>query len=143
MVAGILMLAVVIFGVCVLFGLGNREDFYKFLIWLIVAPILLSIGFNHAVWFWSDLPLVARIGFLLASPFVVSALLPAFFPGARWIVIIQGVLFESLVSIFLFPFRFLWRAGGIFLDRERRAPGLDQYRPVVGGRPPLEDRSAR
>ena len=52
MIGGILLLGIAVFGLMVLFGKGKPENYYKFLIWLIFAPVLLAIGYNHALWFW-------------------------------------------------------------------------------------------
>lgn len=139
MIGGILLLGIAIFGLLVLFGKGKPENYYKFLIWLIFAPVLLAIGYNHALWFWFGLPLSMQILSILLIPFFVSAILKLMFPKAKWLQDLQKVLFQTLIYVMTFPFRFLWRAGQFFFQRERRTQRLNPYRPVVGGRPPLQN----
>lgn len=139
MIGGILLLAIAVFGLMVLFGKGKPENYYKFLIWLIFAPLLLAIGYNHALWFWLGLPLWMQILSLLLVPFFVSAFLRLMFPKAKWLQALQTVIFQTLIYAVTFPFRFLWRAGQFFFQRERPAQRLNPYRPVVGGRPPLQN----
>lgn len=133
-------MGIVVFGLMVLFGKGKLEDYFKFLIWLVFAPVLLAIGYNHALWFWMGLPLwIQVLGFLL-GPFFVSAMLRLMFPKAKWLQVLQTAVFHGLIYTAAFPFRFLWRTGQFFFERERRPPQrLNPYRPVVGGRPPLQN----
>ena len=137
MIGGILLLAIAVFGLMVLFGKGKIENYYRFLIWLIFAPILLAIGYNHAVWFWLGLPLWMQILSILLTPFIVSAILRIMFPKARWFQTLQTTIFQTFVYIITFPFRLLWRSGQFFFQQERRQQRLDPHRPVVGTRPPL------
>ncbi len=137
MIAAILLLAIVIFGLLVMFGQADPSRYYKLLIFLIVGPILLAIGFNHVVWFWLGLPLWAQMISVLLVPFLASSLLRLFFPKVRWLEDMQGVIFQTLVYAVTFPFRLLWRAGQIVFQRERHPTRLNPYRPVVGGRPPV------
>ncbi len=140
MLGGILLLALVIFGICILFGIGKTENFYKFVIWLIAGPILLAIGFKGVIWFWFELPFWAQLLAILVAPFLVSALIRRLFPNAKWLAVVQDVLIGTLVSIVLFPFRFIWRAGRLLGERERTAARLETNRPVVGSRPPFDER---
>ncbi len=139
MIGGILLLGIAVFGLMVLFGKGKPENYYKFLIWLIFAPVLLAIGYNHALWFWLGLPLWIQILSILLIPFFVGAVLSLLFPKARWLQALQTVVFQTLIYAVTFPFRFLWRTGQFFFQRERRTQRLNPYRPVVGGRPPLRN----
>jgi hypothetical protein len=137
MISGILLLAIVIFGLQVLFGARKPENYYKFLIFLIVAPILLAIGANHAIWLWSGLPLWMQVASILLLPFLISALLRVLLPNARWASTLQDILFNTGIYLVTFPIRFLWRAARFVLNRERQ-PNVrfNPYRPVVGTRPP-------
>ena len=139
MIDWVLLTAILVFGISVLFGSGKVENYYKFLILLIIAPILLNIGYNHALWFWLGLPLWMRILSVLLMPLFASAILKLMFPKAKWIQLLQVAIFQTLIYTATFPLRFVWRAGRFFLRRERRAQRLNSYRPVVGGRPPLEN----
>lgn len=139
MIGGILLLAIVIFGISIMFGKGKVENFYKFLVWLIVAPFLLAIGYNHLVWFWLNLPLWIQILSVLLIPFFVSAILKLMFPKAKWLNNLQAAVFQALIYIVTFPIRFLWRAGQFLFERERRTQRLNPYHPVVGTRPPLQN----
>lgn len=139
MVSGILILAIAVFGISVLFGKGKVENYYKFLIWLIFAPILLAIGYNHFIWFWLTLPLWMQIISVLLVPIFVPAILRLMFPKAKWLQVLQTAIFKTLIYTAAFPFRFLLRAGRFFFERERRTQRLNPYRPVVGGRPPLQN----
>lgn len=138
MIGGILLLAIVVFGLQVLFG-KKPENYYKFLIWLIFAPLLLAIGYNHALWFWLGLPLWMQILSLLLVPFFISAVLRFLFPKAKWLQSLQTAIFQTLIYAATFPFRFLWRAGRFFFEREHRSQRLNPYRPVVGGSPPFQN----
>lgn len=140
MIGGILLLGIAIFGLMVLFGQGKPENYYKFLIWLIFAPLLLAIGYRHALWFWFGLPLWIQVLSFLLVPFLIGAIFRLLFPKAKWLQAIQAVAFQTLIYAVTFPVRFLWRAGGFFFRRERRqVQRLNPYRPVVGGRPPLQN----
>ena len=96
MVGGILFLAIVIFGLLVLFGHGKIENYLRFLILLIFAPLLLAIGYNHALWFWYGLPLWLQILSILLVPFLISAILKFAFPKAKWLQDLQTVVFSNL-----------------------------------------------
>ena len=139
MIGGILLLGIAVFGLMVLFGKAKADNYYQLLIWLILAPILLSIGYNHALWFWLGLPLWMQILSFLLIPFAVSPVLRILFPNAKWIQNFQTVIFQSFVYGITFPFRFLWRAGQFFFQHERPRQRLNPNRPVVGTRPPLEN----
>ena len=138
MINGILLLVIAVFGIQVLFG-KKPEDYYKFLIWLIFAPVLLAIGYNHAVWFWLGLPLWIQILSLLLVQFLVATILKLMFPKAKWLQSLQTAIFQTLIYVVTFPLRFLWRAGQFFFQRERRTQRLNPHHPVVGGRPPLQN----
>lgn len=138
MIGGILLLGIAIFGLMVLFGQADAKQYYRFLIFLIIAPVLLAIGFNHVVWFWAGLPLWAQILGLLALPFLLSAVLRQLFPKSKWIGEMQALLFQMLIYIITFPVRLLWRAGRLIFLRERNNVRLNPYRPVVGGQPPID-----
>lgn len=139
MIGGILLLIIAVFGISIMFGKGKVGNYYKFLIWLIFAPLLLAIGYNHALWFWLGLPLWMQVLSLLLVPFFVSAVLRLMFPKAKWLQALQTAIFQTLIYVVTFPFRFLWRAGQFFFERERPPQRLNPYRPVVGGRPPLQN----
>lgn len=139
MIGGFLLLGIAIFGLMVLFGQGKPENYCKFLIWLIFAPVLLAIGYNHALWFWFGLPWWMQVLSLLLIPFLIGAVLKLVFPKAVWLQALPATVFQTLVYAVTFPFRFVWRAGQFFLQREHRPQRLNPYRPVVGGRPPLQN----
>lgn len=139
MIGGVLLLGIAVFGLMVLFGSGKPENYYKFLIWLIIAPLLLAIGYNHALWFFLQLPPLIQVLSFLLVPFFISALLRLLFPKAKWLQGLQTVVFQTLIYVAVFPFRFVWRAGQFFSQRERRTQRLNPHRPVVGGRPPLRN----
>lgn len=75
MLGALLLLAIVVFGLLIMFGKAEPDRYYKFLIFLIIGPILLSIGFNHLIWFWLGLPLWAQVIGILLLPFLISATL--------------------------------------------------------------------
>lgn len=139
MIGGILLLGIAIFGLLVLFGQAKPEQIFKLAIILIFAPVLLAIGYNHAIWFWLGLPLWMQIISVLLIPFLVPAILKIIFPGARWLQDLQSIIFQTLIYAATFPFRLLFRSGQYFFQRERRNQRLNPYRPVIGGRPPLEN----
>jgi hypothetical protein len=137
MLGALLLLAIVVFGLLIMFGRAEPDRYYKFLIFLIIGPILLSIGFNHLVWFWLGLPLWAQVIGILLLPFFFSAILRIVFPNAKWLQQTQAILFQTLVYLVTFPVRLLWRAGRLIFERERNAVRLNPYNPVVGGRAPV------
>lgn len=139
MIGGILLLAIAVFGLMVLFGKGQVENYFQFLIWLIFAPVLLAIGYNHAFWFWYGLPVWIQILSILLIPFFVSASLRILFPKAKWIQSLQTAIFQTLIYAVTFPFRLFWRGGQFFFQRERRTQRLNPYRSVIGGGPPLQN----
>lgn len=137
MIGSILLLVIVVFGLQILFGRGKPENLVKFVVFLIFGPILLAIGFNHLLWFWGGLPLWAEVLCLLLIPFLLAAFLKMAFPRAAWLNFIQAFVFDTVLFIFTFPFRFIYRAFRLFFQRERRRVPLDPYRPAVGRRPPI------
>lgn len=139
MIGGILLLIIAVFGISIMFGKGKLENYYKFLIWLIFAPVLLAIGYNHVLWFWMGLPVWIQIFSILLVPFFAAAILRLMFPKAKWLQALQTTVFQTLIYAVTFPLRFVWRAGQFFFSRERRPQRLNPYRPVVGGRAPLQN----
>ncbi|MBK8464955.1 MAG: hypothetical protein IPL32_03915 [Chloracidobacterium sp.] len=139
MIGGILLLAIVVFGLQILFGHGKPENFVKLLIWLVFAPILISIGYNHLLWLWSGLPFWAQLLSLALIPFILVAILKMAFPKAAWLNGLLSILYDTLVFAVTFPFRFVFRAVGFIFRRERQRTPLERYRPVVGGRPPIQN----
>jgi hypothetical protein len=137
MLGALLLLAIVVFGLLIMFGKAEPDRYYKFLIFLIIGPILLSIGFNHLIWFWLGLPLWAQVIGILLLPFFISAALRTVFPNAKWLQQTQAVLFQTLVYLVTFPLRLIWRAGRMIFERERHAVRLNPHSPVVGGRAPI------
>ena len=137
LVSGILLIAVLVFGLSIMFGKAEPDRFYKLLISLIIGPILLSIGFNHLVWFWGGLPLWTQVIAILLLPFLISAILRTVFPNAKWLQQTQAVLFQTLVYLITFPLRLLWRGGRLLFERERHGERLNPYNPVAGGRAPV------
>lgn len=139
MIGGLLLLSVAVFGIRVLFGKTKPENLFMFAVVLIFAPVLLAVGYNHAVWYWSSQQLWIRILGILLVPFFFSAILRLMFPQAKWIQSFQTTVFQTLIYFITFPFRFLWRAGRFFFERERRTQRLSPYKSVVGIRPPLQN----
>lgn len=139
MIGGILLLAVVVFGLQIMFGGGKLENFLKLLIWLVVAPILISIGYNHTLWLWYGLPLWAQLLSLAFVPFLAVAILRMAFPKAAWLNGLLSILYDILIFAVTFPVRFVFRVVGFIFNRERRRTPLERYRPVVGGRPPIQN----
>ncbi len=137
MIASLLLLAIVVFGLRILFGQGKIEDYLKFLVWLIFAPVLVAVGYNHIQWFWLGLPFWIKVLSLLLVPFLISAVLHAMFPKTKWLQAVEATILQLLVFLVSFPFRFLWRMSSFMFQRERRTVRLDPHRPVVGNRPPL------
>ena len=138
MIGGILLLAIAVFGLQIMFGRGKPENFLKFLIWLILAPMLISIGYNQMLWAWTGLPTWVQLLSLALVPFVLLAVLRMVFPKAAWLNELLLAIFNILVFVVTFPFRFAWRSVQLILERERRRTPLERYRPVVGGRPPIQ-----
>jgi hypothetical protein len=138
MLEAILFLAILIFGIQILLGAGKIENYYKFLVWLLFAPLIAAIAWNHLVWLWQGMPLWMRIVSLAVLPFAAAALLRMKFPRTGWLNTTLTLFFDLIVSIAAFPIRFAFRVIKLVLDRERRSARLDPYRAVVGNRPPLE-----
>jgi hypothetical protein len=139
MVGGILLLTIAVFGILIMFGKAKPETFYQFVIFLIFAPVLLTIGVNQILWLWYGLPLWAQVLCILLLPFLLSVLLRRLLPKAKWLQSLQTVVFQALIYFVTFPFRFIWRAGQFFFRREHQTQQLNPYRPVVGGKPPVRN----
>jgi hypothetical protein len=137
---GVLLLAICVFGLLVLFGKADSNRFYKFLIFLIVAPILVSIGISHLAWFWDGSSITTKILLILALPIIVLTLPRMFLPKAWGVDGLLGGLFQAAVSIISFPLRLVWRVAAYVFGHERRSVPLDRYRPAVGTRPPVLER---
>ena len=137
MIGTILLLAIVVFGISILFGKAKIENFFSLLIWLIFAPVLLAIGYNHIIWLWYQLPLWAQVMSLLCLPIVLRVVLDTFLPKAKWLSEITRFVFDLLLSIVVFPIRFAWRAFRLLAEKEQRRPQLAPYHAYVGKRPPL------
>ncbi len=145
MIGGILILAIAIFGILVLFGRADASRFYYFAIFLIVVPIVLSIGVSHTLWFLSGLPWWFQVVTLAATPFLVMAIIRSLITNKKGFDTVLSILFETLVYAVTFPIRLVWRAFRLIFIRERHTIDLADRRPVVGGRPPfaLEEREGR
>lgn len=135
------MLAIVLFGLSVLFGKGKIDDYNKFLIWLIIAPVLLSIGLNHVLWLWYGLPPWVQVLTVFLAPFLIMVVLCYLFPKAKWLSGLFEVVFQFLIYLITFPVRFVWRAWSFFLQKERHISQIESHRAVVGSRPPLKDQN--
>ncbi len=138
MLGGFLILAVIVFGFSIMLGV-KVEKFYKLLLWLVFAPLLIDAAYCGFIWTWQSAPLWMQILSVLLLPFFISALLKRIFPKAKWLQALQAVIFHTLIYTVTFPFRFLWRAGKFLLQRERQTIRLNPYHPVVGGRVPLQN----
>ncbi|GEM_PF-5996088 len=138
MLTGILLLAIVVFGILVLFGQRDAGQFYKFVIFLIIAPVLLAVGINHVLWFWYSLPYWIQIlGFVL-MPFLLLFTLRSLFSKSPVVRAITDVLWDATVFAFTFPFRLLYRSVKLISLRERNRTRLSPHpQSVVGRRPPL------
>jgi len=137
MIGSLLLLSIVVFGLRILFGQGKIENYLNFLMWLIFAPVLLAIGYNHVLWFWFGLSIWIKVLCFLVAPFLVSAVLHVMLPKAKWLQTLEATVFRFSLSLAAFPFRFLWRIGRLVLEAERPAVKLDPHRPAVGNAPPL------
>ena len=137
------MLVILIFGLGLMFGRGKVEDYFKLLIWLIFAPVLLAVGINQVVWLWNGLPFWLQILSILLMPVFVSVILRTLFPKAKWLQGFQETIFLTAVYLVTFPFRFIWRASRFVFQREHRTTLLEPYRPAVGGKPPLKEQGER
>lgn len=137
MTGAILMLGIVVFGLLIIFGQADVNRFYKLVIFLIAGPILVSIALGHIQWFWEGLPGWGQLVALMTAPFLLAAVLKAFFPRPGLIGQVFQVLFDTVVYAVTFPFRLVWRSGRLLFGRERHHVRLDPRRSVVGGRPPV------
>jgi len=136
-IGAILLCGILVFGLLLLFGQADARNLYKFLIFLIVGPVLLSIGFSHTASFVDGLPFWLKILVVILAPFIVLAVVRIAFPGKKWPEQMLSVTFQALIYLISFPFRLLWRTGAYLFQQERRSNRLNRYRPVVGGGPPL------
>ena len=130
------------FGVAVLFGKARAETFYTFIVFLIVAPVLAAIAWNHALWFYDGLPWWAQITCMILIPFLVLPGLHAVLPKGNWIHAVVESLFDALAFLIALPFRVLFRTTRL-LAKERRNVRLDPFRPAVGSRPPIVEQGKR
>ncbi len=140
---GLLLLAICVFGTLVLFGQADSGRYYRFLIFLIIGPILASIGISHLEWFWSSASALVKLVVIFTLPFLVAGLLRALLPKSRTVDVVLSGLFNGAVALVSFPLRLLWRIGSYTFARERRSFPLDRYRPAVGTRPPILDHRVR
>lgn len=143
MIGGFLLLAIAVFGLSVLFGKGKIEDYLKFAVWLIFAPVLFAIGINHVEWLWLGLPLWMQVLTVLLAPFFAMGVLLYFFPKAKWLRGLLEAVFQFLIYLITFPVRLVWRAGKFLLQKERSVSQLDSHKAVVGSKPPLKDQQHR
>lgn len=139
MIGGILLLALGVFGLSWLFGFGKPERFVKFIVWLLVGPVLLGLLYSEWLSFYFDLPIIAKAVLLIAIPFLLLFALRLFFPNSPQIRSICDFLWNLLVFLLTFPIRLFWRSGRRISDGERNRIRLQRYRPTVGGRPPLRN----
>lgn len=136
MLSGVLILAVIVLGFCIMLGV-KAEKLNKLVLWLIVAPLFIDVAYISSIWAWQCAPLWMQILSALLIPFFILALLKMVLPTAKWLQTLQELFFQTLIYAVTFPFRFLWRAGRFLLQRERRAVQLNPHRPAVGNRPPI------
>lgn len=139
MVAGILLIGLVAFGLSWLFGFGKPERLVKFIVWLIFGPVLLGVFYSEWSNFFSSLPFFGQIAFLIIIPFILLLALHMFFPNSSLIRGIVDFIWNMLVFLLSFPVRLLWRSGKHISNTERNRIRLQRYRPSVGGRPPLRN----
>lgn len=139
MISGILLIALVVFGLSWLFGFGKPERFVKFIVWLLFGPVLLGLLYTEWLSFYFDMPLMAKAVLLIAIPFLLLFALRLFFPNSPQIRTITDFIWSLLVFLLTFPARLFWRSGRQISDRESNRIRLQRYRPAVGGRPPLRN----
>lgn len=140
---GILLLAVIIFGFSLMLGKGKIENFFKFLILLLIAPVLITFGIDYLRCSYNSLPLWMQIISILLIPLLLLALLRLAFPKVGGLQKLQTLIFEALVFAFTFPFRFLWRSGRFIFQKEGRTTRLNPHRAAVGNKPPVVNRFKR
>ena len=122
MIGGILLIALVVFGLSWLFGFGKPERFVKFIVWLLFGPVLLGLLYSEWLGFYFDLPLIAKAILLIAIPFLLLFALRLFFPNSPQIRSITDFIWSLLVFLLTFPVRLFWRSGRQISDREQSNP---------------------
>lgn len=137
MITGILLLALVIFGLSWLFGFGRPDRLVKFIIWLLLGPLLLGLFYNEWLNFYLELPLIGQVIIIVAVPFFLLFALRVLFPASSGVSATTNVLWDLVVFIFTFPARLVWRSGRHITDKERNRIRLQRNRPEVGRQPPL------
>ena len=144
MLGGVLLLALVAFGLSWLFGFGRPERFVKFVVWLVFGPLLLGLLYSEWLGFYSDAPILIRLIVWVGLPFVILLSLRFLFPNSPYFRRASEVIWDFFVFFLTFPLRLIWRSGRQISERERHRMRLERYRPAVGGRPPLRnDREGR
>lgn len=138
MLGSILIIAIVLFGFSIMIG-GKGENLHKFLIWLVLGPFLVGFMYCTVFSWWTVAPLWVQILSVLLVLALLAALLRVIFPKAKWLDGLLESIMQILIYLVTFPFRLIWRSGRFAFQKERQIYRLDPYRPVVGGRPPLED----
>ena len=137
MIGGILLIILALFGISIIFGKAKLEQFYKFVLFLIFAPLLLAVGVNHVLWLWSGLPFWMQALGILLLPFLLLSVLHAIFPKSSLVHLITDWLWDVLMFFLTFPIRLLYRGGRLIVQRERRPQRLAPHQTVVGRQPPL------
>jgi hypothetical protein len=134
---GLLLLALVVTGLGVLFGLVKPQRLAGFFAWLIFGPLLICLAYNEWLTAYRGLPPLLQLLTLVLLPFALLLILHIMLPKATWVRRLNEILFDLLVFFATFPFRFLWRAAQLVASRERHPVRLEPHQPVVGHRPRL------
>jgi hypothetical protein len=137
MISSVLLLAVVAAGFGIMFGGFKSERLFQFLIWLLVAPLLLCAVLNPLIELYFGLPHWVQILSFMFLPVAFYIILRLLLPRAKWLGALEAAVFNTLVFALAFPLRLVWRVATFTFERERRRTKLNPYRPVVGSRPPL------
>lgn len=137
MIGGILLIALVIFGLSWLFGFGKPERLIKFIVWLVFGPLLLGLFYSEWYAYYSELSWFGQVAIIVAIPFLLLLALRSLFPQSKLVAATTGVIWDILVFSLTFPFRLVWRSGRQIANKEGNRIKLARYRPAIGGRPPL------
>jgi hypothetical protein len=139
MFGGVLLLALVVFGLSWLFGFGKPERFVKFIVWLIFGPVLLGLLYSEWLSFYSDATFLVKVIIWVGVLFVILLSLRFLFPSSPYFRRMSETIWDFVVFFLTFPFRLIWRSGRQVSEGERNRARLQRYRPAVGGRPPLRN----
>jgi Ca2+/Na+ antiporter len=134
----ILAIIAMLIGLSFIFGGLKAERLTRFLIWLVLAPVVICFFSGVVTNSYSQLSPYQQIVMLAVLPFAILFIIRALFHGSRFVKHIVDAVIAACAFVLTLPFRILWRSVRLIVERERHPVRLSPTPVVVGSRPQME-----